>query len=336
MKETLAQAGFPDRTANLVARHLCDAEMKGVRSHGVMRLARYVDSIKQGIFEPSAVPRVVSETSNLITVDGGRGIGITAIEYALDELITRTKENALAAAGIVNCDHTGRIGAYAERAAENGRVAIIIGGGGRDKWPNVAPHGGTKGVISTNPYAFSVPAAPNDPLVCDFATSTLSTGAIVVAKNSGEPLAEGLALDRNGQPTTSANAVAEGGCLLPAAGPKGSGLAMIAEALGSAVMGPAHQFNWLMVVMRADAFRPLEAVRRDVNVLMSTVRATPPIGGVERVMTAGEPERRNADLARQEGIVITERVWMEVLSTRQSLGLGPPGVLVPRANSNSA
>ena len=321
MRETLIAAEFPDPTADLVARHLADAEAKGARSHGVMRLPAYVAAIESGALAPKATPEIVAETPPLIVVSGRGGIGIQAMDFALDRLIERTEAMPLAGAGVVNCGHTGRLGAYAERAAEAGRVVIIIGGGGRDKWPNVAPFGGTRGVISTNPYAFGIPAAPGDPLVCDFATSTISTGAVVLARRSGAALPEGCAIDRRGRPTSSPDAVLDGGSLLPAAGHKGSGLAIIAEALGSAVLGPAHEFNWLMIMVRADAVRSIEDVRRDACALVSDVRSTLPAQGVDRVLTPGEFERRNAQDARTGGVTLDQELWTEIVSVRRRLGL---------------
>jgi LDH2 family malate/lactate/ureidoglycolate dehydrogenase len=136
----LGAAGVSSATAHSVAAHLVENDLRGIESHGCSRIPYYLGLIAERSLNGAQV----------LKVDGGRGFGIPAMELALNRLSDAVEETALAAAGIVNVGHTGRIGAFAEQAAERGCFAFICGGGNHRAWPNVAPHGGRKGVVSTN------------------------------------------------------------------------------------------------------------------------------------------------------------------------------------------
>ena len=201
IRDSLIASGFPPANADLVARHLVDAEMKGVASHGVNRLGSYLDEVRNDVIDPKAEPVVSAVQDGLLRVDGARGIGIVAMVRATEALIREAGKRGLAAAGIVNCGHSGRMGAYAEQAAAAGFLGISFGGGGRRLWGNVVPFGGIEPVMSTNPYTLGLPGMPDDPVICDFAISTMASGKVAVARANGERLPPDTAIDRHGDPT---------------------------------------------------------------------------------------------------------------------------------------
>ena len=257
----------------------------------------------------------------LLRVDGRRGIGIVAMARATEALIEEAGRRGLAAAGIVNCGHSGRMGAYGERAAEAGFLGLSFGGGGRRQWGNVVPFGGIQPVMSTNPYTLALPGLADDPVVADFAISTLATGKVAIARANGETLPPGAAIDRDGNPTRDPEDFYDGGALLPAAGPKGSGLGVIAELMGDAMLGDCVEYNWLMVLLRADAFQPMAEYRRRAEGFVAEVRASRPAAGVERVLTPGERETGLAAEAAKRGIPISDGVWAGIVEAAASVGV---------------
>lgn len=319
--DSLTAGGFTHANADIIARHLVDAEMKGVSSHGVNRLGLYLTEAGNDVIDPKAEPVVSTVRDGLLHVDGARGIGIVAMSRATAALIEEARKRGLAAAGIVNCGHSGRMGAYAEQAAAAGFLAISFGGGGRRRWGNVVPFGGIEPVMSTNPYTLGLPGLPDDPVICDFAISTVATGKVAVARANGETLPPDAAIDRHGEPTRDPEAYYDGGALLPAAGPKGSGLGIIAELAGDAMLGDCVEYNWLMILLRADAFQPMAEYEKRADAFVEEVRGSKTAAGFDRVMIPGERETTLAREAADSGIRISDGVWAGIVAAAKSVGV---------------
>jgi len=323
IRASLAAGGFSDANAEIVSEHLVDAEMKGVASHGVNRLGLYLGEARKDVIDPAADPLITEPRPGMMHVDGARGIGIVAMKRATDAGIAAARERGMATVGIVKCGHTGRMGAYGEQAAEAGFMAISLGGGGRRLWGNVVPFGGKDPMMSTNPYTLALPGGPGDPVVCDFAISTWPAGKVAVARANGDRLPPDVVVDKDGQPSTDPEAFYDGGALLPAAGAKGSGMGIIAELMGDAMLGEAVEYNWLMVLVRADAFRPMTDYSTAAEGFMVEVRGSTPAPGFDKVIMPGERETGQARAAEQAGIVVGDGVWNGIVEAARSVGVEP-------------
>ncbi|MBT6274318.1 MAG: Ldh family oxidoreductase [Chromatiales bacterium] len=321
IRNCLAAGGFSQTNSEVVALHLVDAEMKGVASHGINRLGLYLSEAAKDVIDAEAQPVVTHPRDGVVHVDGARGIGIVAMAHATEALVEEAGKRSLAVAGVVNCGHSGRMGAYAEQAAAAGFLAMSFGGGGRRKWGNVVPFGGVQPVMSTNPYTLALPGLPHDPVVADFAISTLATGKVAVARANGELLPPDAVIDRAGNPTCDPEDYYAGGALLPAAGPKGSGLGIIAEMMGDAMLGDCVEYNWLMVLVRADVFQPMAEYQRRAEGFVEEVRNSKTAPGVERVLMPGERETALAAEADREGIRIGDGVWAGIVAAAASVGI---------------
>ena len=321
IRDSLAAGGFSATNADIVSRHLVDAEMKGVSSHGVNRLGLYLNEAANNVIDPKAKPVVTSPRAGLLHIDGAKGIGIVAMARATEALIETASTHGIAAGGIVNCGHSGRMGAYAEQAAETGFLALSFGGGGRRKWGNVVPFGGIQPVMSTNPYTLGLPGKPDDPVVCDFAISTVATGKVAVARANHETLPTGAVIDKNGDESQDPEAYYDGGALLPAAGPKGSGLGIVAELMGDAMLGDCLEYNWLMVLIRTDAFQHQSTYDNRAAAFVDQVRSTKTAAGFDKVMMPGERETTLAKAAAANGIIIGDGVWADIVKTAKSVGV---------------
>jgi LDH2 family malate/lactate/ureidoglycolate dehydrogenase len=259
------------------------------------------------------------------------------MERAVEVLATELETAWIAAAGIVNVAHTGRIGAFAERiaagptaagptaagptAAGRGCLALILGGGGHATFANVAPFGGTRGVHSTNPYALALPGGRHGTVVVDFATSATAQGKLMVARMKGEAVPEGLILDKTGRPTTDPRDFYDGGALLPAAGPKGYGLGLLAELIGSALLAAPHEFNWLILALKLKAFRDPADYAAAAEAYLARVKACPPAEGFSEVHLPGEIERVTEAERRRDGIPLGDDVWAEILAAGRGVGV---------------
>ncbi len=322
-EELLLAVGMKADPARKVAAHLVDASLKGVESHGLERIPQYVRRIRSGEIKADVEPEVVWIQGAIMQVRGNGGLGIPAMQMAAERLSPLAHENGIAAAAIIDVTHTGRIGAYVESLANSGCFAFALGGGAYEQGGKVAPHGGAKGVLSTNPYAYSLPGGNYGPVVVDFATSTIAQGKLMLARNRGEPLPPDSLLDREGRPSRRPEDFYDGGSLLPAAGPKGYGMALIAELIGCALIGAPKEFNWLIVALDLARFRTPSAFATAAQHCLGEVKAVPPRDGFEEVMIPGEPERRVREQRRRDGIPIDGVLLESLREAARSLNLAP-------------
>jgi LDH2 family malate/lactate/ureidoglycolate dehydrogenase len=308
----LAALGCSAPVAAEVAAHLVEADLMGVYSHGTMRLPQYLDWMRKGMFDPAGEPRPTGGAARAPLVDGANGFGMPAMRVAVAEGVRRAREGGVAAVGVVNVGHTGRLGAFAGQAA----------GGRRGDWRQVAPHGGARGMLPSNPYAFAIPGGDHGPVVLDFATAAGAGGKIYAAHYAGRPLPEGLCIDAGGNPTTDPRDYYNGGALLPMAGPKGYGMALIAELVGGSMLGPAmHGLNWICVFIDLGAFQTPETYRAAAEECLAELRACPPAPGFDAVEIPGERERRLERERRKLGIPIPPATLRAMCRAASELGV---------------
>jgi uncharacterized oxidoreductase len=247
--------------------------------------------------------------------------------------LAKARAHGLAATGLLNCNHVGRLGEWVQMAADAGMISLAFcnGGGARGA---VAPFGGAARLLGTNPVAAAVPVAGQPPLVIDFATSAVAEGKLRVARNRGKSIPEGWILDSAGRPSTNPHDFYNGGVLLPAAGHKGYGLSLLVELLGGLLTGNGSPVlpdfgtgnGVLFLVIAAGVFRPAEAFLADAAALCEQVKAVPPAEGFAEVMLPGEPEQRSAARRRAEGVAVDEATWGQLGAAAATLGVDVPDV----------
>lgn len=324
--------GCQPAIAQEIAEHLVDADLCGVYSHGVFRLDWYAERAQAGRFVPGAEPRLRRAEGGAELVDGGNGLGMPAFRVAAERVVERAQRDGVGAVGVANVDHTGRLGAFVRQGAEAGCLMLLFGGGSRRDWRQVAPFGGARAVLPTNPYAFGIPAGERGPVVVDFATATASGGKVYAARMAGRPLAEGLIVDREGRPSTNPEDYFNGGALLPMAGPKGYGMALVAELLGEAILGEAMDgMNWIAIGVDLARFRSPRAYRAAAESCLQELRDCPPAPGFDRVEVPGEREAALREQRLRHGIPVPPATLQSLHALGQRLGVDP-GDLMPLAN----
>lgn len=317
----LGKAGFPDAVARGVAQHLVDADLCGVESHGIVRTLQYVEQIESGYLRPRSQPTIRHGDRGTLEVDGGGGIGIPAMQMAVKHLCAEAARSGFAVLPVRNVGHTGRLGAYAEAGAETGALIIIIGGGGRRNWRQVAPHGGRKALLPTNPYCLGMPGGARGPVVIDFATSMIAGGWLYSARAAGALVPEGAIIDAEGRASRDPHAYFDGGAILPKGGPMGYGMAVMAEMICEAMLGPVEaECNWLTMAVDTKRFREPGAIQRAAEEVLDELRNCPPAPGFERVEIPGERERdqRRANLSL--GIAVPDLTVERIRSLASRIG----------------
>ena len=320
LKQIFVAAGTPEDIAHCVSAVLVDSNLKGVDSHGAIRVTKYVNEIFSGWIKPTARPEIIKETPSTAIVKGNVGFGIYTLNYAMNLAIQKAKGNQIAAVGLIESTHTGRLGWFVERAVEQGMMGIIIGGGAH-KTPSVAPYGGKSRIVATNPWTIGFPGGKFGPVVVDISTSASAEGKLQVYRAKKEAVPAGWIQDQNGNPTTNVEDFYAGGALLPAGGHKGYGLAIIAELLGYALLGEVHAVNWFILAIDISAFRhPPEFVLAAEDFL-SQVKNVPPASGFKEVLIPGELELRFANQREKQGIPISDEIWQQMKATAQRVGV---------------
>jgi LDH2 family malate/lactate/ureidoglycolate dehydrogenase len=324
--EIFVRAGMVEANARTVAEVLVWAELRGMGSHGVMRVPRYVEMMRRG--DLNGRPQIkTTDSGATITIDADRAAGPVAMVRAAELAVAKARDTGIALALVRSTTHTGAIGYYTQLGARSGMATIAI----TASVPNMAYHGARAAGVSTAPLSIAVPG-DDEPLALDMGSGVISIGKLAQARRSGEPLAEGSALDAQGEPTTDPRAAA---IPLPLGGPKGSGLALLieclssllagnpilAEALEGTPKGKRHYQNALLIAIDVARFLPLPEFKQQVTRLIRAIKALPAQPGAE-ILVPGERGRRNAE--RTAEVRLPPSVLEELRTLAASLGVEVP------------
>lgn len=291
-------AGISRADAALTARDLVAADLNGIGSHGVMLLPMYIARLKAGSVARSGRGQVVSDRGSAIVIDAGNSLGQVAAHHAVELVASRARQHGLAAVTIRNAFHFGAAGHYARMIAARGAVGIVMS----NTRPLMPAMGGAEAMVGNNPIAIALPTSGAHPVDTDMAMSASAMGRIRIAAAEGLPIPEGWAVDKQGHPTTDA-AQAISGMLLPAAGPKGFGLAFMIDLLCGGLSGgqtgagvqplygdPAKPYACAQMFLAIDVehFSALGAFEDLVRDRAAEVSASKTAPGVEKVFAPGE------------------------------------------------
>jgi LDH2 family malate/lactate/ureidoglycolate dehydrogenase len=309
--------GLSEEHARTVAKVLIFANLRGMDTHGVLRVPSYIRFIRSGDLNPSPAMATRDETAACVLLDADRAAGPVAMHKAM-ELATDKARQAGAGVCLVRATtHTGALGYYTHMAAERGMAAIAFS----SSTANMAYHGARAAGVSTAPLALAVPGE-HGPIALDMASSIMSMGKLREAKRTRTPLEAGQALDKNGNPTTDAGWAA---ILLPLGGAKGSGLSLLiecmtslvtgnpllAEALERTALGARHRQNGAVIALDLARFVDPAEFRRQAGRLARAIKALPPQPGVE-ILLPGERGTRAASQRRRDGIPVPDAVLDEL------------------------
>lgn len=324
-------AGMPPAAAAATAEVLVWADTRGVASHGISRVPRYLELIAIGEMVAAAAPDILQPAPALLRIDGKRGPGPVAMRAAAERAIAVAREMGSAVAVVGTTTHTGAIGVYASQIAQAGMAGIVLAAG----IPNMAYHGARVPGLSTSPIAIGVPG-PDDgpPLLLDMATAGIAMGRLWQMQAADADLPPDLALTQNGAPATRAR---EAALLLPLGGAKGSGLSLLFECLTSLMAGAPvlagfldgsdrrHLQNALLIVVNIAALRPLAEFRADLTYLRDLIRALPRRPGFDELLLPGERGDRAAARAAQ-AITLAAKPWQALCDAAAKANIPLPAI----------
>lgn len=310
----LTGIGVPFEHARTQVELFVDADLRGVPSHGLLRLPRVVERVANGVANPATTGRHSWRSEAYLAVDGECGLGPVVANSALNAVAERARRTGVAVAAVANSNHIGMLGWYAERMALEGLTTIALS----TSEALVHPWGGRKAMIGTNPIAIAVPTGDDEPFMMDTATGVVSMGEIHDHANRGAPIPAGWALDAAGNPTTDAVA-AKDGAIAPFGGPKGYALGLALELLVTSLAGAAIGRNVVgtldsdKVCNKGDLFIVIDGPHHDLRDYLSELRSLEPADGFDRVLVPGERGRESKRRRMVEGIPLSDPVWDRIL-----------------------
>ena len=332
----LTAGGLPSDEAAVVGSSLVAANLRGHDSHGVMRIPFYLDTLEKGEVVADAPLTVIQEMPALVAADGNWGFGQVQAGRLMRRIIDKAREQGVAVGTLIRCSHIGRLGEYAEMAAAEGMVSMImVNTHGHSR--RVAPPGGRAPRLGTNPLAIGVPSG-EEPLMLDFGTSATAEGKVRVKKIAGEKCPDGWLFDSSGRPTNDPSELYADppGTIRPMGGDqayKGFGLGLMIEIFAGALSGgvciretPINQ-NGNCVFMQVFDTAQLgghDHFRNEVAGLVGFVRGCPRIDGVDEILLPGDPERRALAARTRDGIPLDDGNWRALLDLAERLGVTAP------------
>ncbi len=345
--QVFEKMGIPEDEARITTDVLVTADLRGIDSHGVARLRRYVNGLRSGMMVAHPDVQVVVETPVTATIDAGGGLGQPVSHRAMEMAIQKALDYGAGFVTVRNSNHYGIAGYYAMMALEHDCIGISM----TNAAVLVVPTFGRDAMLGTNPIAVAAPAGDEPPFVLDMATSTVPRGKLEVYHRLEKPLPIGWATDETGMPTTDAGRVLEnlktraGGGLLPLGGAgellrgyKGYGLAVWVDIFSALLSGAAYAnlvypkdeagnplpsaIGHFFGAWRVDAFRPVDEFKAAMDDLQRRLKNAPKAEGAERIYIHGEKEFEEAARRTKEGIPLNPKVAADLQAIGEELGVG--------------
>ena len=333
-----------DNEAKTIAERLAGSNLVGHDSHGIARVPRYVEWMEKGWVFPNLKPEIVIDAGAMGCLDAKQGFGQVAGEYAVDDGILRAKKHGVSVVGLRNSGHLGRIGDWAERAADadlisfhfvNVRGSLLV-----------APFGGSDRRGSTSPLAIGIPSKDKDHIILDMATSTVAEGKVMVAQKGGKQLPHGALIDSTGKLTTNPEAMYgrirddevpnpdKGKGAITAFGlHKGSGINFMMEMLGGALTGNGvcgalnekerRKFSngMLSIYIEVEKMVDFDYFIQEVKSYAEFVRASKPAQNNDKVLIPGDKEISTKEERLKFGLPVPPLVWENIKQTANKLNV---------------
>jgi ureidoglycolate dehydrogenase (NAD+) len=326
----LAAAGVAAPMAEQWAKSLVWANLRGVDSHGVLRIPGYLDRLKSGATNPVPVMRVERRAGAIAVLEADRAPGAVAMAAAMEEAKARAREVHIGWCAARNITHAGAVGYIALQAASAGMAGMVMTASGPTAYEGARVAG-----VSTNPIAIAFPARTRRPFVIDISTSTVAMGKIMSARDAAAPIPLGWGMDAQGRATTDPAKVAT---LVPLGGAKGSGLSFMIECLASLVVGnpiiaptlasggklAAPYLNGIAVAIDLAAFGDVDRMLREADRLGDAIGALPRADGVARIYLPGARGDSIMQTRLRDGIPLPRGTWSRLTAAAKRLGVPVP------------
>lgn len=328
--QVLEKLGVPREEARITADTLVTANLRGVDTHGVLRLPLYAARLKGGAMAPSVNLSTERETTATALLDGHDGIGQVISHRAMQLAIRKAKEVGVSYVAVRHSNHFGAAAYYPMMALAQDMIGIAL----TNASPRLAPTGGVERLFGNNPWSIAVPAGKRLPVVLDMANSVVAAGKIRILQKEGKPLPEGWALNQYGEPTTDAGDALKG-ILLAIGGYKGYGITLMIDLLTGVLAdsnygprvkgldqdvdpaGTAHSFMAIDLAAITDA----AAFRARMDSYIDEIKSSGKARGADTIYLPGELEYLKMQERKEKGVPLQAKVAEELRAVGKELGI---------------
>jgi len=342
-KEVFIKIGCDEKDAIQAADVLVSADLRGVDSHGVARLAGYIRLHEKGRLNANPTIKTAHETPSTAVVDGDLGLGLVVGPHAMKLALEKAKAVGSGWVAVKNSNHYGIAGYHAMMALEEDCIGISL----TNASPLVSPTFSKERLLGTNPISIAIPTKNQPPFVLDMATTTAANGKLEVLQRKGQDAPYGWLQDKEGQVTTDAKGLINGGSMRPLGGDrehgshKGYALGAVVDIL-SAVLSGANYGPWVppfvafidpapnpvgeglghfFGAMRIDAFRDGEEFKQHMDNWIDRFRKSETVDGANKVLIPGDPEREMTEQRLENGIDLLDPVVENLRELGDKLGV---------------
>jgi LDH2 family malate/lactate/ureidoglycolate dehydrogenase len=330
--------GTPPSVAELTADLMVRTDLRGVDSHGIGMLPRYLEWFRAGFIVPAAEPKIARDDGTTALVDGQQAFGHYAATLGMELALAKARVHGIGLVAVHNSNHFGAAANYSMMALPYDMIGLSMTNG---PWPAVVPTFGRRAVLATNPLSVAAPAGQEPPFVLDMATSTVAIGKLSIAARWATAIPAGWALDPGGQPTTDPTVALATRLLTPLGGTreggshKGYGLAVMVEVLAGVLSGAVYpddhrrqpagagraNVGHFLAAIDVGRFRPLESFKADMDDLLRALKSGPPAEGQDRIYVAGEPEWESERRRRRDGIPLAPGLVAQLRRVAEEVGV---------------
>ncbi len=327
----LATEFAPDKAA-LITKTLLEADLRGLNTHGALRIPMYLKRVQKGVLDPHASPEVILESDNLVMVDAHNGMGQLASVKAMELAIDRASKSGICLAGVKNSNHYGTAAYYAMMASEKG----LIGFSSSNTEPLMPGPGGAEKLVGNNPFSLAFPGGQYPDIVVDMAVSAAAIGKIILADKADGKIPAGWATDKEGYETTSSSQALDGGFLLPVGGPKGYALSLCIDILAGLLTGsgfgdkvrcPFHDYSGpqnlghLFIAIHIPHLMAMDTYRERIESLIQRVKASKKRTDTQEIFLPGEIEHKKMQVNRTRGVELENTLIVELSDYAKELGV---------------
>lgn len=328
----LTRAGLSPSDAEIVADVLVTTDTWGTFSHGTGALLNYTRSLRAGGMDPHAQPEIVSEGGSWAILDAHSGMGMPSCCKAMDLAIQKARTSTIAWTGVRNSNHFGAAGYYANMAARAGMIGISVSSAD----PNMTIPGSRGHIIGNNPIAYAVPTGDDRPILLDIALSAVAWGKIMSMKKQGQAIPSNWITSADGSPTDDLDRWPATGSMMPMAGHKGYGFAVLVEVLASLLTGAGvldEMTSWVMspeksahlgqafIAINIGDILPIEIFYGRAVAMVAKIHHAPKAEGSDRVYLPGEIEWEKRAEALKIGIALPELVLKALHEAGEEVGV---------------